>query len=185
MKRERGAISLVVGVLLVVAASAPAFADYSGRIKMDDSTMDFYYASNLSADRKTGAENLRKYAVEATDISTVVKSAYYSYVDAWVIQASPSCPPYGTITSCEANRLTDPFYTAPSAYAITTCLTKLSNRKCDQSRVAFNSQVSHSNYRAVACHEFGHVIGFEDGENATYATNSTETNAEHQSCLRS
>jgi len=176
-------------VVLLAAALALAFAptaraDYFGNPYMDDSTMDFYYSSSLPSAIRSSLELARTTAIEPTDVTTKSQTSYATSRDVWVIIASPKCPPYGTIASCEANRTTDPFYSYPTAYAVTVCLKKVGT-KCDQSRVAINALNSHSNYRSVGCHEFGHVLGFKDGQNDTYGTNSTETNSANQSCMRS
>lgn len=184
-QRRRASHTLLFTCLLAVAVMVPTSArgDYFGGPHMDDSTMDFYYSPALSAARKTGLEDARKFAVAPTDVTTVVHSTYKTYRDVWAMQAAPKCPPYGTAASCDTYKATDPFYTYPTAYAVTVCLYKAGGR-CDQSRVAFDTLQPHSNFASLACHELGHVLGFDDGENNTYGPNSAESNTANRSCMR-
>ncbi len=184
MRSIAAAVGLCLAAMTLGALASPAaWADYLTGPHMDDSTMDYYYATNLTDAMEAGTNSARLFSVGPTDVTTVLYSEYRSYRDVWAVKASPKCPPYGTATSCEANRATDPFYQHPTAFAVTQCLSMTGGRR-DQARVAFNALNTHSNYRSLACHELGHVLGFDDGMNAGYGVNSESADA-NKSCMRS
>jgi hypothetical protein len=121
-----------------------------------------------TAFRKPYADNAEHTFFTATSLSTTQRDAAV-----WVMQNSVDSPTdmFDTRMTYQSSA-TDVVFSAATYtkapysgwYAWATCeqMVFLSDR-CEQFTVKFNNKNPHSNYKALACHEVGHTIGFADG----------------------
>lgn len=159
-------MAMTIAGAAILVGGTPARADYFAPWYADGTYHDFWYSSaTLGSTRYAGAANARITSVDAgTDITTAQVTVYLPTTDVAVIM--------------DTNTID-----VRNAYAWTTC--SKGSSICDAFVVHTSKTNLHPDYYALYCHEFGHTLGLQDGEGATYGHNSDSLNYYDRSCMRS
>ena len=160
------AFGITVAIAIAPHALAGATVVFPGPYA-DNGYHVYYISGGLRAAEKKGFRAAMTKAVDAdTDMRTAETSTRDGSTDVWAFDT--------TVTSG----------TLGGAYAWATCTKRVktlgvNTNRCDTWTIAYNHKYTHSNQKALGCHEIGHTIGFD---HVTGSRNS-KLSAGNRSCM--